>query len=86
MARNTILLISLDVGNKLLITHFWIIGAEVKKIFKDRCVIMLQGLKIKERTRINGGNIINGGNAVSSSRLVRKTDDSDLIKSLSGTK
>jgi hypothetical protein len=44
-----VLLITLDVGNKLFIVHFWMGGAEVKKIFKNRSVVMLKCLKIKER-------------------------------------
>ncbi len=54
----SVLLIPLDVGNKLCVVHFWISGAEVEKIFKDSSVIMLEGLKIKERAGIDGSNLL----------------------------
>ena len=53
------LLIPLDVGNKLLvINHSRISRTEVKKIFKNHSVVMLEGLKIKERAGINGSNVL----------------------------
>jgi hypothetical protein len=57
-ARKAVLLITLDVGNKLFIVHLWISGAEVEKIFKDSTVIMLECLKIKECAEINGSNLL----------------------------
>ncbi len=47
--RKAVLLIPLEVGNKLVIVHFWISVAEVKTAFKDSSVIMLECLKISER-------------------------------------
>ena len=75
------MLIPLDVGNKLVIIHSRISRTEVKKIFKNRSVVMLEGLKIKERAGINGSNVL------SSYRLGCEDVYAHLIiKRLSGTK
>ena len=57
-ATKSVLLIPLDVGNKLCVVHFWISGAEVEKIFKDSSVIMLEDLRIKERAGMDGSNLL----------------------------
>ncbi len=73
-------MITLDVGNELFIVHFWISGAEVKKIFEDSSVIMLECLKIKERAGIDGSYLL------IRDRVRWETQDAHLvIKSLSGT-